>query len=94
IVRNKLFFFSSAEFTRIRQGQSSISTVPTSAERGGDFSQEKTIYDPLTTAAAAGGTDSRTPFPGNQIPSSRFDPVATKVIALYPLPNLSGIGNN
>jgi hypothetical protein len=94
IVRNKLFFFSSAEFTRIRQGQSSISTVPIATERAGDFSQEKTIYDPLTTAAAAGGTYTRSPFPGNQIPSSRFDPVATKVIGLYPLPNLPGIGNN
>lgn len=56
------------------------------------------IYDPATTApnpafnAAENVTTSnlqylRTPFPGNQIPASRLDPVAQKAVSFYPLPN-------
>ena len=31
--------------------------------------------------------NSRTPFPGNIIPSSRFDPAAAKIVAIIPAPN-------
>jgi hypothetical protein len=94
IQRNRLFFFASAEGTRFSQDQFSTSTVPTGAERTGDFSQEKPLFDPATTAQNASGTWTRSPFPGNQIPSSRFDPVALKAIALYPVPNLPGTVNS
>ncbi|MCL5745922.1 MAG: TonB-dependent receptor, partial [Acidobacteria bacterium] len=36
----------------------------------------------------------RTPFAGNIIPANRFDPVAAKVMSLYPTPNKPGITNN
>jgi hypothetical protein len=94
IIKNKLFFFGSFEATRIDAGSTSIATVPTAAERAGNFSGRATIFDPATTTALANGTDTRVAFPGNQIPASRFDPIAAKVIALYPLPNLSGNSNN
>ena len=38
IVKNKLFFFGDYEGLRIRQGLPQLSTVPTQAEVGGDFS--------------------------------------------------------
>ena len=49
IVKNKLFFFGSWEGTRERTNYSALSTVPTVAERNGDFSAFGTaIYDPST----------------------------------------------
>ena len=51
------------------------------------------IFDPNTTHIV-NGQPVRDPFPGQQIPMSRFDPVASKIQALLPLPNLPGIVNN
>ena len=75
IIRNKTFFFVDYQGTRIRESQTFISTVPTGAERTGDFSDllgtdgqgniTGQIYDPLTTDPV---TNARTPFPGNIIP--------------------------
>ncbi len=93
IMRNRLFFFSSVEATRIDAGTSSVTTVPTAAERGGDFTGRATIYDPATTTAI-GARDTRTPFAGNRIPSSRFDPLSVNLIDLYPMPNLASNVNN
>lgn len=89
--RSRLFFFWSQEFQRqkIEFGTRTV-TVPTAMERAGDFSNTRdvnnrvqTISDPwnLTEAGA------KIPFPGNQIPASRFDATGRKVLALFPLPN-------
>ncbi len=95
VIKNKLFFF--ADYEGLRQGypSTSVSTVPSPLQRTGDFSQTYaangaliTIYDPNTTTILAGGsTRVRTPFPGNVIPSSRFDPVAINTLGYYPLGN-------
>ena len=45
-----------------------------------------TIFDPNTQQVAANGRAYRDPFPGNLVPLSRYDPIATKVLALVPLP--------
>src|SRR5580658_6241697 len=45
-----------------------------------------TIFDPASTFTAPDGALVRTPFPGNIIPVSRFDPVAVKILAMVPLP--------
>jgi hypothetical protein len=75
IRKSKTFFFVDYQGTRVRQSQTYISTVPTGAERTGDFSdllgsdgQGNTtgqIFDPLTTNPVTNG---RTAFPGNIIP--------------------------
>ncbi len=52
-----------------------------------------TIYDPLSDALVNGKT-TRTAFPGNIIPSSRIDPVAAKIQALFPAPTNSALINN
>ncbi len=52
------------------------------------------IYDPLTRAAAANGQGYANVFPNNQIPLSRIDPVAQKILALVPAAqNANLIGN-
>ena len=63
IIRDKTFFFSSYEGTRIRQQSIYNSTVVQPAMLQGDFSAlSKTITDPLT----------KQPFSGNTIPQSRI----------------------
>jgi len=91
----KTFFFVDYEGQRIAQGLTFISSVPTAAERTGNFSAAKqAIFDPTTTVQNANGTYSRTPFPGNVIPSGSLSSVGLNLINLYPEPNLSGLANN
>jgi Carboxypeptidase regulatory-like domain/TonB-dependent Receptor Plug Domain len=94
--RNRTFFFTDYEGLRQEAAASLLTTVPTAAERGGNFSQDTTsagklitIYDPTTTTQV-NGVYSRQPFPGNIIPTSRFDPVAGNVLKYIPLPNTTG----
>jgi hypothetical protein len=62
--RNRTFFFLNYEAMRQRAGQVFNSLVPSPAQKSGDFSAPglNTIYDPTTAS----------PFPGNQIPTSRL----------------------
>jgi len=100
IKKNKIFSFSSYEQWDDSRPLSIIRTVPTAAERAGDFSQSvaagvvRTLYDPWTSRLGAGNLVVRDPFPGNIIPSSRFDPVALKMLEQIPLPNLPGYTDN
>jgi hypothetical protein len=86
IKHDKTFFFFAYEGSRRRDGSVRTLTVPSLLERGGDFSQTFNsrrqlypIYDPFTNP--------REPFPGNRIPVSRFDPVAQKIVPIFPVPN-------
>ena len=45
------------------------------------------IYDPLSTVYNNGTPVSRTAFPGNIIPQSRWDPAFSKMLQLYPATN-------
>jgi hypothetical protein len=85
IVKNRAFFYLSYDSLRELSGLSQLATVPTAAERSGDLSALGTpVVNPSTQA----------PFPGNQIPASMIDPLAAKVLAMYPLPNLPGLVGN
>ncbi len=76
--KNKTFFFGTYEGLRFPQAQTLQDEVPTQAMRNGDFSGTgTTIIDPTTGK----------PFPGNKIPTSRFNSVALGFLTLYPLPN-------
>jgi hypothetical protein len=95
IIKNKLFFyFVRDKIHNNNAAAPTTGTVPTLAERGMgtafpgqyDFSGNPTIYDPTT--ASVGGL--RTPFPNNVIPAGSLDPVASKILSYYPLPNLPG----
>ena len=93
--RNKTFIFGNWEQWNYNMTSFPITSVPTAAQRGGDFSQtfDSTgklipIYDPATTTANPKGSGFvRSLFPGNMIPASRLDPVAVNILAFYPLPN-------
>jgi hypothetical protein len=103
IIRNKLFNFFSYEKWHIGSPGSYTRTVPTPAERSGDFSHTlaadgsiRTIYNPFIQPVndpASGGLV-RVPFPNNIIPSSLFDPVTAKLASQFPDPNNPGTGYN
>jgi hypothetical protein len=82
IFKNKTFFFGSYQGSRLNQGQTFLSTVPTDAMRNGDFSAlNRTIFDPSTGQ----------PFPNNTIPANEMDPVAVNILKqLYPSSNTAG----
>lgn len=104
VIKNRTFFMGAFEALRERSFAERLTTVPTERERTGDFSQTRSsatqvigIYDPMTTRANPNGTGSiRDLFPGNAIPSTRFDPVARNTMAYYPKANQPGdaIGRN
>jgi len=93
--RDKTFFFFNYEGSRRRAVSNPITTVPTAAERTGDFSQLEDasgnpilLYDPATTVPNPSGPGYvRTPLQGNIIPPNRLDTVAQNVLTLLPLPN-------
>ncbi len=88
--RNRTFFFVDYEAQRLRQGLVESGTVPTNAQRAGDFTAPglKTIYDPLTTNSS--GVRSQISCAGvlNMICPSRIVPQATAVLAYYPQANV------
>jgi hypothetical protein len=92
--KNKTFFFVDYEGYRRNTVQSSVRSVPTTKIRQGDFSDEDPIYDPLSNQTTPTGGIIRTPFEGNKIPLSTWDPVTAKLMAAYPLPQNSGRLNN
>jgi hypothetical protein len=94
--RNKTFWFFTWEANKFGDPNvgASTSTVPLEAWRGGNFAGLPQLYDPTTIAPAPGGRYSRQPLPNNIMPASRIDPVASKILDLYPLPNAGGIADN
>ena len=99
IRKNKTFFFTALETTLTGSGTPEILTLPTAAEKAGNFSgllnasgKMIPIYNPLTTVINTANLNqsTRDPFPNNIIPSSMFDPVAVKAQSYYPLPNVPG----
>ena len=93
ILKDKLFWFADYQGTRIRNPQTFVSSIPTLAERTGDFSApgEPIIYDPATGSPSDPAT--RLPFAGNKIPPGRINSVALAYANLYPTPQ-TGQGNN
>jgi hypothetical protein len=88
IRKDKTHFFTTWEQTRQVSSTITLQTVPTLAQRGGDFSGLAPIFDPATTV----GRD-RQQFPGNIIPANRFDPVAQATLGYWPLPNRAAAAN-
>jgi len=101
IKKNKLFSFTSYEQWNDNRPLSIVRTVPTAAERAGDFSgslqsgRVRTLYNPYTSVRDPVTTRIvRTPFAGNVIPTSMLDPTSMKILAEIPLPNLPGYQDN
>ena len=81
ILHNKLFFFGDYEATQQQQFDgSNVFTVPTTAERTGDFSADSfTIYNPMVPDNPDG---TRQPFAGNIIPNP--NPTALTFLSKFP----------
>ncbi len=94
--KNRTFFYATYEGYRQRLFTESGTLGPTDAMRNGDFSALGTvIYDPLTTTPVGNtGTFTRTPFPGNTIPSSEISPLAQAYQSLIPHAGALLNGNN
>jgi len=91
--KNKTFFLGSYEGLRERASSNTLTSVPTTQQKAGDFSGTRAangaqvnIFNPFTTRAQ-GSAFVRDPFPGNMVPAAIFDPVARAAIRYYPEPN-------
>jgi hypothetical protein len=98
--KDRTFFFVAYEKYRDDTiARSRTSSVPTAAQRSGDFSRTFTsagqlmpVYDPAT-GRTVNGNWVRDVFPGNIIPGNRIDPVGAKIANIYPLPNTTTPGS-
>src|SRR5262249_14765023 len=108
--KNHLFYMSNFEGYRDRKQFQTLYSVPSAAMRSGNFSEllaslgainaqtgQRTgiIVDP-TKCAVVGTTRTCDPFPGNVIPSARFNGISQKLLEFYPEPNngTGGLVNN
>jgi hypothetical protein len=91
IKKDRTFFFVDFEKVRSSSSSSGVATVPTVAERQGDFSATaNAIYDP--TAVGCGNPCTTRPQVQynnqlNVIPPSEQDPIGMAVLNLYPQPS-------
>jgi Carboxypeptidase regulatory-like domain len=105
--KNRTFFLFGYDWVKsVASGGTAggiVATVPTAAERDGDFSallklgSTYQIYDPFSRTPAAGGLYTNQPLPGNIIPTNRISTVARNILNFYPLPEQPGTvngGNN
>ncbi len=94
IKKNKLFAFGDYQGMRQRNDGSLLTTVPTQAERNGNFSALGVpIYDPNTGNPDGSG---RTRLPNAQIPTTEISTQAQNLLTLVPMPNFGapGASNN
>src|SRR3984893_2165337 len=88
ILKHRTFFFLNYDGQRTRQSLADLFSVPTVAERTGNFAGTAAIFDPFT----------HQPIPGNNIandPALHLDPAAVVLLGKLPLPTpgLSGKNN-
>jgi Carboxypeptidase regulatory-like domain len=111
ILKNKLFFFADYQGTNYDNSSPGYTTVPTDKMYNGNFSELYNLsqpndaagngygqlYDPFSRVfGPSGNVVSATPFPGNIIPESLWDPAAAKMNneRIFGVANLPGISNN
>lgn len=111
ILKNKLFFFADYQGTLFGTSNHEYTSAPTAKMYSGDFSELYSLSPPAGTDASAysqlydpfsrvfdesGNVVSATPFTGNIIPASQFDPAAAKMNAdrVFGTANLPGLTNN
>ncbi len=104
--RNKTFFFLSYGLNYDHEQNPVVTSTPDAGMLSGNFAFGGIglpIYDPksITCPATANGCPNgvgytATPFPSNQIPQNRFDPVTVKFLAQNPYnaPNTAGFFSN
>lgn len=91
--KDKTFFFFGYQGTRIRNiGNTSSATVPTAAERSGDFSALLNAADPANPFHKSIQINDRNgnAIPGNILPPSLLDPAAVKFLQYLPVAGGTG----
>jgi hypothetical protein len=104
IIKDKLFYFADYYGQRSLKGIVNLNSVPTAAERLGDFSnytntkgQLIPVYDPYTTTIVNGvATRQQAQYNGvlNVLPPNELSQVGLNLASIYPLPQTSGSFNN
>ena len=95
IKKNRLFFFANYDGFRFTQSpRPSLMSIPTSAERGGNFSAlPVTIYDPRSTDCSRGPC-TRQPFNGNVIPPDIISSISQYFQSFLPGPTNGNLQSN
>lgn len=88
IVRNRTFFFGDYQLTRTRRALSQTATVPTAKMRAGDLSELSGTMNASNPFIPAGCLDPA----AKRINPACIDPVAAKLVTLFPQPNVPGSG--
>ena len=96
--KDRTFVFGSFERLQFNRAVDYTRTVPTEAERRGDFSRSVAnvggtpapllLYDPASVRFE-GGRYVRTPFANSVIPQDRLDPAGRFLVNSYPAPNIA-----
>jgi hypothetical protein len=102
--RNRTFFYLSMEWYRQNNLPTGTYSLPTVAEKNGDFSgltdsngKQIPVFDPaagLAGSCTANGNVPGTQFRGNVIPSACFSPSSVSLLKYMPNPTLPGFANN
>jgi hypothetical protein len=88
IIRGRTFFFGDYQATRTERALSQTATVPTARMRAGDLSELTGNMVASNPFVPAGCVDAA----NKQINPACIDPVARRLINLYPMPNVPGTG--
>jgi len=99
IKKNKTFFFVDFEKVRDDEAINFLASVPTLAQRTGNFAPTATdpnpnvIFDP-TTCGNPCVSRNQVQYNGqaNVIPPTEIDPIGQAILNLYPKPNVNGAG--
>lgn len=96
IAKGKTFFFGGFQGNNIREGLTTLLTVPTALMHRGIFTESfpgaprVPIYDPASTQRdPVTGQNVRTQFDNFTIPAGRIDPIGQKLLDLLPLPTFT-----
>lgn len=104
VLKDRAFFFANYEnFIESDGSEPVFASVPSAAERTGDFSELLTgptplqLYNPFYTTYDANGYSSRPMVANNRLDLATrpdgtplFDPGSAPLLSLYPIPNLQG----
>ncbi len=95
--KDKTFFFVSYEGLRFNNALDYLRTIPTAAERNGDFSNTRAnvagqflpvqVFDPFSVTSVGVNQWQRVPFPNAIIPANRINPFTRRFVNEFPAPN-------